>query len=296
MEGKLRYTLDLDPSSRWNILSSTAAARSALLYAQETGDFLAGPEYYTARQGTESWLIKLTLSGCGELRYGGRTYRVPAGHFFWIDCREEQYYRTEASAGQWHVVWVHFNGANARFYYESFLRNNAGEPVAALPTDAAGYGAMQALLALSPSENGQMERDLRAAELLTRLLTSCLLSAMDRGNTRNLPQPVREICVYLMNHSERKHTLEELGARFNMSACHLQKVFKRYVGQSPTEYLICQRMLRAKELMRTTRKPISEIAQMVGMSNVGFFSRQFKQQEGLTPQEYRKLWPAYEKP
>ena len=54
-------------------------------------------------------------------------------------------------------------------------------------------------------------------------------------------------------------------------------------------------MLHAKELMRTTRKPIGEIAAMVGVTNLGYFTRQFKKQEGLTPQEYRSLWPAYEK-
>lgn len=296
MDGRPRYTLDLDPASRWNIFSVTAAAKGALLYVQEAGDFLAGGSYFTARQGADSYLIKLTLSGCGELRYGGRTYAVPAGRFFWIDCREEQFYKTTPDAGSWHVIWVHFNGANARFYYESFLRNNAGEPVGTLPADSPVYGAMQALLELDPSENGQMERDLRAAELLTGLLTHCLLSAMDRGSTRNLPQPVREICYYLMEHYARKHTLEELGARFNMSACHLQKMFKRYVGQSPTDYLIGQRMLKAKELMRTTDKSIGEIASLVGVTNVGYFSRQFKQQEGLSPQEYRKLWPAYGRP
>ena len=202
---------------------------------------------------------------------------------------------TAPDADGWHVVWVHFYGANAKFYYESFLRNNGAEPVGTLPTDSPAYSAMQALLELSPSENGQMERDLRAAELLTRLLTQCLLSAMDHSQTSNLPQSVREICVYLMNHYAQKHTLEELGVRFNMSACHLQKQFKRYVGQSPTDYLICQRMLHAKELMRTTRKPIGEIAAMVGVTNLGYFTRQFKKQEGLTPQEYRSLWPAYEK-
>ena len=63
MDVKLRYELDLAPESRWNILSSTAAAKNALLYAQEAGDFYAGKDYYTTRQGAESYLIKLTISG-----------------------------------------------------------------------------------------------------------------------------------------------------------------------------------------------------------------------------------------
>ena len=68
MDVKLRYELDLAPESRWNILSSTAAAKNALLYAQEAGDFYAGKDYYTTRQGAESFLIKLTISGCDDRR------------------------------------------------------------------------------------------------------------------------------------------------------------------------------------------------------------------------------------
>ena len=64
MDVKLRYELDLAPESRWNILSSTAAAKNALLYAQEAGDFYAGKDYYTTRQGAESYLIKLTMLSC----------------------------------------------------------------------------------------------------------------------------------------------------------------------------------------------------------------------------------------
>ncbi|MBP3658498.1 MAG: AraC family transcriptional regulator [Oscillospiraceae bacterium] len=79
--------------------------------------------------------------------------------------------------------------------------------------------------------------------------------------------------------------------RFALNPHYLQKLFKRYIGQSPAEYLIHFRMTRAKELMRTTHKSISEISYEVGIDNACFFSRQFKQVEGLAPQEYRQLWP-----
>jgi len=51
-------------------------------------------------------------------------------------------------------------------------------------------------------------------------------------------------------------------------------------------------MTKAKELIRSTKMPVGEVAYAVGMENLGYFTRQFKQQEGMTPQEYRKLWPA----
>lgn len=54
-------------------------------------------------------------------------------------------------------------------------------------------------------------------------------------------------------------------------------------------------MTKAKELLRNTKMSISEIAFAVGIENLGYFTRRFKQQEGVTPQEYRKLWPVTER-
>jgi AraC-like DNA-binding protein len=48
-------------------------------------------------------------------------------------------------------------------------------------------------------------------------------------------------------------------------------------------------------LIRNTKMPVGEIAFAVGIENLGYFTRRFKQQEGITPQEYRKLWPVTER-
>ena len=61
---------------------------------------------------------------------------------------------------------------------------------------------------------------------------------------------------------------------------------------SPSEYQIFLRMNKAKELIRNTKMSVSDIAFAVGIENLGYFTRQFKQQEGLTPQAYRKIWPV----
>ena len=84
----LDYNLDLAPESRWNTVSATSMAKSSLLYAQETGKFLAGPNYYTTREDFASYLIKMTVDGCGQLEYNGQTQMVPSGHFFLIDCKK----------------------------------------------------------------------------------------------------------------------------------------------------------------------------------------------------------------
>ncbi|MEA4964332.1 MAG: AraC family transcriptional regulator [Oscillospiraceae bacterium] len=294
MEVKLRYHLDLRSESRWNMITATPATKGALLYMQEVGDFMAGPTYYTTREGFDSFLLKFTVAGCGVLRNNQQAWQIPAGHFYWLDCRKWYDYRTDPDVGNWHVLWVHFYGATAQFYYDTFLKHNNGEPAGTLPIGSPVYGLMQSLLSLDPASCNQTETDFTAASLLTQIITECTLAAMNHGLFSDVPQFVQDVRMYLFNHFQEKLTLEKLGTQFGMNPCYLQKQFKKYIGQSPVEYQICLRMTRAKELMRTTRKAISEIAYQVGVDNLSYFTRQFKQQEGLTPQDYRRLWPIIE--
>ena len=58
----------------------------------------------------------------------------------------------------------------------------------------------------------------------------------------------------------------------------------------PGEYLIRLRLTRAKELLRATDLPVSEIAYRVGMENTSYFISVFRAREGATPQQYRRRW------
>ena len=296
MPARLDYHLDLAPESRWNMVSATATAKNSLIYAQEIGDFWAGPDYYTAREDFSSYLIKLTVSGCGQLDYNGQSYLLPPGHFFLIDCSKPQFYRTAPGEDGWHVMWVHLNGANAKAYYDAFLVQNNASPIGLFPIHSKAVNHFSSLLELETSGHNQLMTDFQTADLLTQLLTECVLSTMSQEKTADLPQIIQAIRVFLQNHYREKHTLEELGNRFNLNPYYLQKQFKRYIGQSPSEYQIFLRMTRAKELIRSTKLAISEIAYAVGVDILGYITRQFKKQEGMTPQEYRKVWPMADQP
>lgn len=292
MEGKLSYYLDLGDVTKWNMISATAASKASLVYMQEVGDFYAGPKYYTTREGFASYLIKITMDGCGVLRYNGETYHVPAGKFYWLDCQKWHDYRTEPNHGSWHVMWVHFYGGNARFYYESFLKKNDNQPVGSFPMGSRAISIMRSLLTVDSSSTNQQEADFRSADLLTQLMTACILSTSQFQEEREVPESIESIRQYLWQHYAEKVTLDDLGTQFNINPHYMQKQFKRYIGQSPTEYLIYLRMMKAKELMRTTDKSIGEIAYEVGIGNVGYFTRLFKKLEAQTPQQYRKMWPV----
>ena len=293
------YELDFAPNSIWNTIATTAAAKANFIYLQEVGYFFAGKKYYTTRQGLDSFLIKLTVSGGGVLEYGGQREQVGPGHFYWIDCQNLQNYYTDPEIGHWDVIWVHFNGATARAYYDTFRKlRGGGSVVGALAPNSTMQPLLETLLerTLAPeypfsAEQNLFAFDVQTSGLLTQLIMECISAAGISSKSPHIPSLVRDIRSFLTGRYNEKITLEHLSARFNLDPYYLQKLFKKYIGQSPMEYIIYLRMTRAKSLIRTSALSISEIAYTVGIDNISHFTRQFKKQEGMTPGQYRKFWP-----
>lgn len=286
----LQYRLDVDQRSQWQIVTVHPSVKSGLVYTQEVGDFHSGPDYYTVREGLDSFLIKLTLSGGGVLEYEGKVYPVSAGQFFWIDCQTEQQYYTDPRHGRWRVLWVHFRGGNARAYYDLFRAMGDGSPVGTMPAQCDGEGVLKELLSCYAETNGTIDNDVAASSKLTKLMSYCIRAAAAQEENSTIPDIVQNIRGYLLEHYAQSIRLETLSQQFSVSKYHLQRIFKRYVGQSPLEFLSGIRMAQAKQLLRTTDLPVSEIAYKVGIENDSYFIRKFRREEEMTPNQYRKYW------
>lgn len=81
--------------------------------------------------------------------------------------------------------------------------------------------------------------------------------------------------------------LEDMAAEAAMSAYHFARAFKAELGQSPLQYVISARMDAAKLLLKTSQRPISEVAYRVGYADTSRFGRHFKSRVGVTPKAYR---------
>lgn len=89
----------------------------------------------------------------------------------------------------------------------------------------------------------------------------------------------------------RCHEQLEMGefARMcSLSASHFRLLFSRHYGVSPREYARRARIRKARELMVSSAKTLSEIAAEVGFETIHSFSRAFRDVEGIAPSEYRR--------
>ena len=71
------------------------------------------------------------------------------------------------------------------------------------------------------------------------------------------------------------------------SKYHLQRLFKRYYGLTPKQYLIDKRIEKSKEYLREEMS-VTETCFAVGFESLGSFSKLFKTKTGKSPSEFRK--------
>ena len=71
---------------------------------------------------------------------------------------------------------------------------------------------------------------------------------------------------------------------------HLCKQFKKATDMTINEYIKGRRISMAKKKLQFSDMSVSDIAQSCGFSNFSYFSKLFKNYEGLTPTQYREKY------
>ncbi|MBT9317939.1 helix-turn-helix domain-containing protein [Leptothoe spongobia] len=103
-----------------------------------------------------------------------------------------------------------------------------------------------------------------------------------------LPQhQLLQVLDYIDAHLGSEITLADLAQLVGMSQFHFGRLFKQSLGLSPYQYLLLQRVERAKQLLKQTGKPVVEIALECGFNSHSHFGRKFRQLTGITPKAYR---------
>jgi AraC-like DNA-binding protein len=89
------------------------------------------------------------------------------------------------------------------------------------------------------------------------------------------------------NLSDKILSLSELSHISGLGLSHFKRRFKTEVGISPGNYIIHQKIEKAKNLLRETRNSITEIAIDVGFSSSQYFATAFMKYTGRTPTSFR---------
>ncbi len=97
-----------------------------------------------------------------------------------------------------------------------------------------------------------------------------------------------QVLDYINDHLDQEIKLADLAALLGMSQFHFCHLFKQAIATTPYQYLLQQRIERAKQLLKQTEQSIAEIAFQCGFNSHSHLSKQFRQLTGITPTVYRE--------
>ncbi len=137
---------------------------------------------------------------------------------------------------------------------------------------------------------GRLYADLTAAGFVSLLLRRHAVDPIDLGHIQGgLPMPqLRRAMEFVSANLDRDLRLEEIANEVNLSPFHFAREFRSRTGQTPYQYLLDQRMERAKDLLRNHSWTVQEVAAMTGFRSPVNFVRAFRQRVGVSPGVWRK--------
>ncbi len=160
------------------------------------------------------------------------------------------------------------------------------------------------LIGLSCGADAYLTKPFVKAELLTRidqlvLQRRKMMQKMNKDSLRHflkirpedpetkfLQKIIKIIHKEISNHSFGSS--RQLSHKMQLSESQIYRKIKAITGKSTAVFIRSVRLQKAKELMQTTDKTISEIAYEVGFNDPSWFSRAFKEEFGFTPSEMSK--------
>ncbi len=253
--------------------------------------------------------IVFVAKGSGTTFIDGQRYPISRGDVYIINVGSEHSY-TAVQGFQYYDILVspdffspkelrdfdRLDGFYELFFLESMFRKEEG---------------FRSRLHLSPRETleielavGRIHKELQERrngyEIMCKGLFLTLLAELCRHYTCQIrvekretimsgrKQAIARVIEYIEEHYADSFDMERLASLAYLSSSHFRSVFREHVGLSPLEFLNRHRLDKAKELLATTDRNVSEIAYQVGFHDPGYFARMFRRMEKKSPLSFRK--------
>ncbi|RYE59112.1 MAG: AraC family transcriptional regulator [Sphingobacteriales bacterium] len=211
-----------------------------------------------------------------------RPFRIKAGHCFFLFPGVWHRYKPDVRIG-WEEYWVGFRGD----YPDMLMKNGIFNP----ENPFAEVGLNEEVLALFHSliktiQSGEPGYAQIAAGITLQVLG--LIHALSKYHAVDEQSRIISKAKFILQETiDNPMRLEEVAKELPMGYSKFRQLFKDVCGISPNQYQLNLRLDKVNELLLTTNLSISEVAYQTGFDSIYYFSRLFKQRNGLSPKAYR---------
>lgn len=241
-----------------------------------------------ARQLHEEFAIGIVESGDYTMNYRGSNYDATRGSLIVTQPGEI------TSCGPTPETGRTFRAVHIKpDYFQAAVSNITGKP-ARMPyfprlvvPDLFFYNYFLAFHHRLETPLSRLQSSSLLADLLTELILRFAAEPPRLANPTRDARTTRQVRQYLDDCYQDEINLEELAGMVNVSAFHLNRVFRQQVGLPPHAYQTQVRLERARDLL-AQGLPINTVAAAVGFFDQSHLTGHFKRLFGFTPGLYQK--------
>lgn len=283
----------LHPKSRWILVTPSEFAKSLGLYVIELGHFFQSGYCYTRRMPEDSFIISFPAPGQqlndGPLimNYKGKTYRIGNEvnkSVMFLDNRPGY---TQEQTSVIESYFISFGGSLAEKFYNLFTERSKSLfcEIEWIPTI---INSFEELVLLYKQPANEM-KDLYTSMVLNRLLTH-LVMEVDSRKSLHVNNPYVVHTMKIIEHRFPENLkLQDIARELHINSSYLSRLIAKETGSSFSSCLTHARINHAKELLFTSSISIDSIATQCGFCNASHFIKLFRQQENMTPFQYRSM-------
>jgi len=269
--------------SRYFFLGLTGTSRAGVIPAY--GGFeRCNPDYLVQRESAEFSTLELVVEGEGMVRMNGGATPLRAGTLFHYDRSTRLEIRTDPERPM-AKYFLCLTGARAR-------RRVAACGVSPnVAVQLAMFTEVQRLLDDLIREGGHHRAT--AGRICSALVEVLLLKIEELANVSGRKGPGGEDTFLrckgvIEGQAARLGTLGDITRAVGLEASQLCRLFRRFQGLSPYQYLLHRKMALAAELLLDPNARVKEAASHVGFADPYHFSRCFKKVHHVAPREFQR--------
>ena len=226
-------------------------------------------------------VLQYVTAGKGYLELGGKTYEVVKGDMFFLPEGQTCKYYGDLN-DPYDYYWVSFQGK----YAEHLLKKcdiTQDNPV------------MRVNNKRVEKQFELMFKDMRQHKLPAILMVlshlyalfSILIKISSANRSFSGHYLIEEAMSYMDHHYYEPITIKDMCRNLNCDFSHFIKIFKKYQGISPKEYLGSLRLTRAKLLLKENGLTVEQVSSAIGFNDYSVFYKWFKKETGRSPKKYR---------
>jgi len=227
------------------------------------------------------YLMHFVLSGKGVYQVEGKAYELETGGVFLIKPYELTYYKADDKM-PWEYVWVAFDGAEAERLLHQYQLSGSGYVCRFQDMEK----TREYLFKLCNDYNKQGHNQEALIGWFYLIFSTMLRDVFyETGNEAGYYQEAEK---YIRHNYGYDINVNEIAGHIGIDRTYLYKIFKKYTGKSPKQYLTFCRLKAAKDMLDNTLLSITEIALSCGFHDSSVFCKNFLKDTKMNPQKYRQ--------